>query len=152
MGVDAVRFIERVLVKTDRQTRDILAAQEPDAEVDTINLIIGDGTNVLSTGVTGALRLDFRARITGAFLQEFDGTTGSVVIAIAKAPAGTAPTFVSIVASAPPTITTARYAEDSTLTDWTTFIDRGDILRFSVTSVTSIKRLLIGLRIRRLEP
>lgn len=122
------------------------------AEVDTINVLIGDGTNVLATGVAAALRVDFRARITGSFLQEFDGTTGSVVIAIAKAQAGTSPSFTSIVASASPTISSARYAADTTLTGWTLEIDRGDVLRFSVTSVTSITRLLIGLRIRRLEP
>lgn len=122
------------------------------AEVDSIDFIIGDGVNVLTAGVKGALKVDFRARITGAYVQEFDGITGSVVLAIAKAPAGTSPTFGSIVASAPPTISSGRYVADETLVGWTTLINRGEVLLFSVTSATSFKRLLIDLRIRRLEP
>lgn len=122
------------------------------AEVDSINVIIGDGVNVLVAGVAAALKVDFRARITGSFLQEFDGTSGSVVLGIAKSQPGPSPSFTSIVASAPPTITSGRYAADVTLTGWTTDIDRGDLLCFSVTSATAIKRVLVALRIRRLEP
>jgi hypothetical protein len=124
------------------------------AEIDTINVIIGDGQNVLTTGIKAALHVDFNAFITGAYLHEFDGTTGSVSIGIAKAAysVGSAPTFSSIVGSAPPTITSARYAEDETLTGWTTRINRQDVLRFSVSSVSAFTRLLIALRVRRLEP
>ena len=123
-------------------------------EIDTINVIIGDGSTVLTTGVKVALRVDFNAIITGAFVHEFDGTTGSVVVGIGSAAyvAGFTPTFTSIVASAPPTISSARYSEDTTLTGWTTTINRGDVLRFSITTVSSFTRLLICLRIRRLEP
>jgi hypothetical protein len=121
-------------------------------EVDTINVLIGDGVSVLVAGVAAAIRVDFRARITGSFVQEFDGTSGSVVLGIARAQAGAAPSFTSIVASAPPTISSGRYGADETLTGWTTSIDRGDLLRFSVTSATSIMRVLVALRIRRLEP
>lgn len=121
-------------------------------EVDTINVIIGDGAAVLVAGVAAAIRVDFRARITGSFVQEFDGTSGSVVLGIARAAAGVAPSFVSIVGSAPPSISSSRYGADETLTGWTTTLDRGDLLRFSVTSATSIMRVLVALRIRRLEP
>jgi hypothetical protein len=150
----SIAVFESVLQRTDKQVREILDAQQPDlAEVDTINVIIGDGTTVLTTGIKAALRVDFNAIITGSFVQEFDGTSGSIVLAIARAPAyTTTPTFTSITASAPPTVTSARYAEDTTLTGWDTRINRGDILRFSVTSVSTFTRLLIALRIRRLEP
>ena len=127
------------------------AAQEV-AEVDTINVLIGDGVAVLTAGVAACIRVDFRARITGSFVQEFDGTSGSVVLGIAKSAPGPAPTWVSIVGSAPPTISSSRYGADETLVGWTTSIDRGDLLRFSVTSATSIMRVLVALRIRRLEP
>lgn len=122
------------------------------AEVDTINVLIGDGATVLTAGVAAAIRVDFRARITGSLVQEFDGTTGSVVLGIARAAPGAAPSFVSIVGSTPPTITSGRYAADENLVGWTTDISRGDLLRFSVTSASSIKRILVALRIRRLEP
>jgi len=151
-STEAIRAVEVLLQRTDQQTRDILATYSPGAEVDTINVLIGDGVAVLVAGVAAAIRVDFRARITGSFVQEFDGTSGSVVLGIAKAAPGASPSFTSIVGSAPPTISSGRYAADETLTGWTTDINRGDLLRFSVTSATSIKRLLIALRIRRLEP
>jgi hypothetical protein len=154
-GSPAIAVAQSIFERTDKQIRDILETYQPGAEVDTINVVIGDGLVVLTTGIKAALRVDFNAVITGSFVHEFDGTTGSVVLDIAKSPAyvvGVAPTFTSIVASAPPTITSARYAEDTTLTGWTTDIARGDVLRFSVTSITSFTRLLIALRIRRLEP
>jgi hypothetical protein len=128
------------------------ATAQGGAEVDTINVLVGDGAAVLTAGVAACIRVDFRARITGCFVQEFDGTTGSVVLGIAKALPGSSPSFSSIVASAPPTISSGRYAADETLTGWTTSINRGDLLRFSVTSATSIMRVLVALRIRRLEP
>jgi len=130
-------------------------AQGGDApEVDTINVVIGDGANVLVAGIAAALRVDFNARITGAYLIEFDGVTGSVVATIDKASpvVGSAPTFVSIIGSSPPTITSGRYSADETLAGWTVQIARGDVLRFLVSSATAIQRILLALRIRRLEP
>src|SRR3954470_3961308 len=131
----AIAVFESVYRRTDQQIRDILAAQEPGAaEVDSIDIVIGDGANVLVAGIAAALRVDFQARITGAFVQEFDGTTGSVVIGIQKAPGGPAPAFSSIVGATPPAIASSRYGENETLSDWNSYIDRGDVLRFSVTS------------------
>jgi hypothetical protein len=147
----AVQAVQAIYKHVDDHVRELLPPP-PGAEVDTINVIIGDGVNVLTAGVGAAIRVDFRARITGSFVQEFDGTSGSVVLGIARAQAGSSPSFVSIVASAPPTISSGRYGADETLAGWTTSIDRGDLLRFSVTSATSIKRILVALRIRRLEP
>lgn len=122
------------------------------AEIDDIEFLIGDGSAVITTGIKGALRLDFNAVITGSYLQEYTGTSGSIVLLITKAQAGAAPVFASINASAPPTITSGRYAADETLTGWTTTINRGDVLRFAVTSVSTFTAILYTLRIRRLEP
>jgi len=128
-------------------------AGQDTAEVDTINVLIGDGTAVLIAGIAAALRVDFRARITGSFIQEFDGTAGTIQLDVQKAQAGATPSFTSIVASAPPAITSSgRYAADNTLTGWTTDLARGDVLRFHITSVATFKRILFALRIRRLEP
>jgi hypothetical protein len=120
-------------------------------EVDTINVIIGDGANELVPGVGAALRVDFRARITGAFLQEFDGTSGSVAMTVEKAQGGPSPTWVTI--SSGLAIVSGRYFPDEELSSWSeTRIDRGDYLRFSVTSAATIMRVHLALRIRRLEP
>ena len=151
-STEAIQFIEGILQRADQQTRDILALQTSPAEVDSALMIIGTGAAVITTGVAGCWSFDFRARITGWYIQEFDGTSGSITLALAKAARGTAPSFASIVASAPPSITSARYREDATLVGWDDFIDRGDLLRVSVTSATTVTRVLFGLRIRRLEP
>jgi hypothetical protein len=126
----------------------------PYPEIDTINVVIGDGANVLVAGIAAALRVDFNAIITGAYLIEFDGTTGSVVATIDKASpvAGASPSFTSIIGSSPPSITSGRYSVDETLAGWTTQIARGDVLRFLISSASAIKRILLALRIRRLEP
>jgi hypothetical protein len=124
-------------------------------ETDTINVLIGDGANVLSTGIKAAVVVHFNAYIMGAYLHEFDGVTGSVVIGIDKSPAyvvGSTPTFTSIVSTTPPTISGGRYGANETLTNWTRQLTRSDVLRFNVTSVSTFTRLLITLRVRRLEP
>jgi len=51
-----------------------------------------------------------------------------------------------------PAIVTGRYYADEDVTDWLTLVDRGDYLRFLVASATTITRVHVGLRVRRLEP
>lgn len=53
----------------------------------------------------------------------------------------------SIVASAPPTITADIKSQDATLTGWTTNLDRGQTVRFTVTSVTDIERVHLTLEV-----
>jgi hypothetical protein len=121
------------------------------AEVDSINVIIGDGATAIVAGVAAALRVDFRARVTGAFLQEFDGTSGSVAITVEKAVGGAAPSWAPI--SSGLAISSGRYFAQENVSAWSnTTINRGDYLRFTVTSATTIKRVHLALRIRRLEP
>jgi len=126
----------------------------PYPEIDTINVVIGDGASVLVAGIAAALRVDFNAIITGAYLIEFDGVTGSVLATIDKASpvVGSAPSFVSIIGSSPLNLVSGRYYADETLVGWTVQIARGDVLRFLVSSATVIQRILLALRIRRLEP
>jgi hypothetical protein len=150
-STQAIAVFESVYRRTDQQIRDILDTYSPGAEVDSINVIVGDGANELVPGVAAALRVDFRARITGIFLQEFDGTSGSVAVAIAKAQGGASPSWVTMSGTA--AISSGRYFADEDLNSWVdTYIDRGDYLRFSVSSAATIMRVHIALRIRRLEP
>ena len=149
-STEAIRFVEGLLQRADTQTREILATVSGGAEVDSINVIIGDGANVIVAGVAAALRVDFQARVTGVFLQEFDGTSGSVAITVAKSVGGAAPTWATMGSAA---ISGGRYFADEDLSTWTeTYIERGDYLRFSVTSAATIRRVHVALRIRRLEP
>lgn len=68
--------------------------------------------------------------------------SGSVAIAITKSNfAGFPGSLTSIVASAPPTLSSAQSSTDSTLTGWTTSITAGDVLKFSISSATTVKTI-----------
>lgn len=146
----AILFVEGILQRADQQTRAILATAEGGAEVDSINVIIGDGAAVIVAGIAAALRVDFRARITGVFLQEFDGTSGSVAVNTERSIGGPTPSWSTLGSVA---ISSGRYGADEDLSSWSdTYIDRGDYLRWVVTSAATIMRVHLDLRIRRLEP
>lgn len=153
----AIQFVESVYRRTDKQIRDLLESMEVSGgavgtEVDTINILVGDGVTPLIPGKVSAVRVDFRSTITGCFIQEFDEIVGSVSFDIAKGQQS--PTFapVSIVADALPTITNGRQYADTDLEGWTTTIERGDIFVFAISTVDLFTRLLLALRINRGEP
>lgn len=72
--------------------------------------------------------------------------TGSASVAISKcAYSGYDGSLSSIVASAPPTLSSAVKATSSTLTGWTTSVTAGDVLRFTLSSASGLDRLVIVL-------
>lgn len=151
-SVDAIKAEEARFVRVDKHIRDLLAQAEPVvvAITQSINFLIDGGGAVITTGIKGALRVDYNVRINGSFLQEVDGVTGSIVLDIDTSIGGATPTWTSIVASAPPTITSARFSEDLTLTAWTTIVPAGTYLRWTVNSVASFTRILSVLRVSRI--
>jgi hypothetical protein len=149
----AIAFVESIYRRTDQQVRDILDTVPGGTEVDSINVIIGDGATAIVAGVAAALRVDFRARITGMFLQEFDGTSGSVTVNIQRAVGGAAPSWATISPTTAVGISSGRYYADESAATWQdTYIERGDYLRFVVASASTITRVHLALRLRRLEP
>jgi hypothetical protein len=114
--------------------------------------IIGDGTNVISTGAqAGCVTCPVAGTITKVRLLSSDSaiTSGSIVVDIWKDTYANYPPTVAdtITASAKPTITTATKSEDSTLTGWTTSVAAGDVFRFNVDSVTSLKMVTVELTV-----
>jgi hypothetical protein len=118
-------------------------------ELANIGLRIDNGANVIPTGVNGNLVVPFDCTITQWTLLANE--SGSVVIDIWKDSYANYPPVVgdSITASAKPTISSADKGQSSTLTGWTTSFAAGDILRFNVDSVTSIKAVDINLVVLR---
>lgn len=116
-----------------------------------VGLMIGDGTNVISTGVAGFVSVPVAGTIVKVRLLSSDAavTSGSIVVDIWKDTYANYPPTVAdtITASAKPTITTATNSEDSTLTGWTTAVAAGDVLGFKVDSVTSLKRVTVELTV-----
>lgn len=115
-----------------------------------ITFIIDGGGATITTGVKGDLEIPFSCTITVATLLA--DQSGSIVVNVWKDTFANFPPTVAdkITASAPPTITTATNSKDSTLTGWTTSITAGDTLRFNVDSITTIQRVTLSLKVKRL--
>lgn len=123
------------------------------AQVANVEFVIGNGSDVITTGMKGYLRLDFAGTIqANTILLD---VSGSIVINIWKctytdfAPPTHPAVGDKITASAPPTVTGALKSTDSTLTGWTTSFAAGDIFGFNVDSVASAKRATIALKVLR---
>lgn len=123
-----------------------------DAATARTNLGVATGSIVAfvpldSTGLKGALRVDFACTITVA--TTIANATGSCVIDIKKSTYAGYPTTTSICASAKPTLSSARKAEDTTLTGWTTSITAGDVLEFYVDSASGLSWASVTLKYSR---
>jgi hypothetical protein len=116
-----------------------------------IDFVIDGAGSAITTGVKGDLRVPFAGTIDSwTILADQSGT---IMIDVWK----------DTLANFPPTIAdsmctgkepyiapSAAYAEDTTITDWTTDdISAGDVLRFSVASNTSITRATLSLKVTR---
>jgi hypothetical protein len=111
-----------------------------------INFIIGTGMAEIVDGVTGYFEVPCKMVIQSATL--IADQSGSVVIDIWKGTyANFPPTDAdSITASAPPTLTGSQKSQDTTLTGWTTTINKGDILTINVDSATTIEQVTLSLK------
>jgi hypothetical protein len=112
-----------------------------------VTFIIDGGGTVLTTGVKGDITVPFNCTVDQWTLLA--DQSGSVVVSILKDPYASAPPTTNMVGSAPPTITSATKAQSASLTGWSAIITAGDVLRFSVSSVTSITRVTVSLRVYR---
>ncbi len=148
-----IRQLHKVLDEFHASARDDVSEIETDVaaaetDIDTLEtavteikigeivftLFCNSGKNL--TGVRGILRVPFACTITDYYLLANKNV--SVVIDIWKDTyANFPPTDAdSITASAPPTLTGAAKAKDTTLTGWTKTIAADDILFFNVDSAT----------------
>jgi hypothetical protein len=96
---------------------------------------VGDG--VLEVGDSGDYRLERSGTINRVTMKGNavgDAECDVLVCPSASYPGG----FVSIVASAPPTLTADAFSEDSTLTGWTTALAADDWIRVVITDVDGV--------------
>ena len=126
-------------------------AKEWYSQESAIEFIIGNGEDVITTGVKAAIEIPCKCKIVSARIVENLGTSGSIVIDLwMDTYANVVPTdVVSITAAAPPTVTTAIKSEDTTLTDWTVDLVKGNWLVANVDSVTSMKLVTLSLVVER---
>lgn len=106
---------------------------------------IDGGGSVPSTGIKGQISIPFACTVTGWVITA--NASGSCVVDVLKATFGGFPTTASIAGSEKPTLTSAQKNEDLTLTTWTTAINSGDVIQFSLSSVATVTTINITLNI-----
>lgn len=119
-------------------------------ELNALVFIIDGGGEAITTGEKGHLEIPFKCEIQRVTLLA--DQSGSAVIDIWKDTyANFPPTDAdSITASAPPTLSSAQKSQDATLTGWTKTIAAGDVLAFNVDSATTVERLTLVLKVKKI--
>lgn len=97
------------------------------------------------TGLQVIGRCPYNCTIKGAYIGS--DVSGSAVVNVYAGVNNAS--YSSIVASAKPTLTTAVYSADTTLTGWTVDIARGTWVKFVVESATTVKQVFIQLEVWR---
>ncbi len=118
--------------------------------ISAIAFIIDGGGSAITTGEKGHLEIPFKCEIQRVTLLA--DQSGSIVIDIWKDTYANFPPAVAdtITASALPTISAAVKDQDATLTGWTKTINAGDILAFNVDSITTIERVTLILKVKKI--
>jgi hypothetical protein len=136
----------------DVTTSALAATVKANLKLADLYYVIDGGGSAITTGTKGYLVVDFACTITGSTLLA--DQSGSIVVNVwkctyAQFDAGaTHPVAADkITASAPPTISSATKANDTTLSGWTTTVNAGDILAFNVDSAATIQRCTIALQV-----
>ena len=128
----------------------------PIGAISALEFIIDGGGSVITSGNKGYLQIPFNCVINQSTLTATP--SGSLVVDIYKCTyaqfdgSSTHPVAGDkITASAPPTLSSATKAQDSTLTGWTTTLSAGDILEFIVTgSPSGVTLATVSLKVTRL--
>jgi hypothetical protein len=103
---------------------------------------VGDGTNVIPTGVYTDWQAPFAGTLTAWRIlptKFTSGTTGSVVFDLwATTYAGGPPVVGNSISTSKPTLSSANKAEDTTITDWTEAFSAGTWFRLNVDSSATV--------------
>jgi hypothetical protein len=93
-------------------------------------------------------RVPFNCTIKSA--RMIADVAGSAAITVKRSTYADFPTTSSIVASAPPTLSSAQKSVDTTLTGWTVDLNEADVLEFILDSASTLKWVALALQIERI--
>ena len=139
--------LEQRLTAVVQRIRDEFNTVRSRTQMATVTCIIDGGGAAITTGAKGDIQMPFAGAIVGWSL--FADQAGSIVVEISKASFSNWPTASAITASAKPTLSSAQKATSTTLTGWTTDIIDADVLRIAVNSASTVQRVTLSLRVRR---
>jgi len=149
-GTDWVRLAKGTLHQKLKMNAAATIPEWKDDIVDIIFIIDGGGS-VITTGQKGHLPIDFACTILGWTILA--DQSGSIVVDVWKDTYANFPPTVAdtIAGTEKPTLASAQKNQDLALTTWTDSIVAGDILAFNVDSVTTVQRVVVALKCKKLE-
>lgn len=109
------------------------------AKTRAIGISIDGGGSAITTGIKGVAYIPFACTITAVTMVA--DQSGSAALDIKTAAYNVAPSYSSIVAAAPPTLSSAVASQDTTLTGWTTSISAGTFVQWTVSSASTVTQL-----------
>lgn len=120
-------------------------------DVTSIGITIDGGGSAIATGVKGYVNVPYACTILQATLT--GDVSGSIVIDVWKLAFSTSalPTVANTI-TAPatkPTLSSAKGAQDATLTGWTTSVSAGDTIGFNVDSCTTTTKATLVLKVKK---
>ncbi len=121
----------------------VAATIKPNLRSGSFGVTIDGNGGVIAVGQRGYVTMPYDGTIIDWELLA--DVTGTCNIDVRKSTFASFPTQTTITGSAPITMSAAQKAASSTLTDWTTSFNQGDVFGFTVVSATSITRLYLSL-------
>jgi hypothetical protein len=115
---------------------------------ETIGVSVDGGGTTITTGSLGFRPIAHNYQITS--WQIICDQNGSIQFDIGTCTFANYPTTSSIVASAPPLVSSAISGQSSTLTGWTTTLAAGGFVQFSITSATTVTKATLVLQVVRI--
>lgn len=111
--------------------------------------VIGDGQNAITAGVYGFLPVDFPGAILGYTL--IGDAAGNLVVDVRqKAGLGNVPgSGDTIVASAPPTLSSSQIVNSTTLTGWTTVFTPGSFQVAVTGTPATVKQATLSIKVQK---
>lgn len=111
----------------------------------TVGVTVDGGGSAITTGIKGYVQCP----ISGTIDQwtVLADQAGDIEFDVFLDAFASYPSTTSIVAAAPPELTAADSATDSTLTGWTTSVTAGDVFGFEVISAATIERVTLQIQV-----
>lgn len=116
------------------------------ADQDSIGISLDGGGSAITTGVKGYVVAPYACTITGWYLVS--DVSGSIVIDVWKTASPTIPTVSNtITGTEKPTLSSAQFNSDTTLTTWTTSVAVGDIIAYNVDSASTLTKATLTIKV-----
>jgi hypothetical protein len=113
--------------------------------VRTINFVHDSGSHDMTPGSKGSLTIDVTGRIDSWTVASEDA--GVIILDVKKASFNDYPNVISICGPIRPNLNLQHKNKSSDLTGWQTDVYAGDILQFDVSSVQTVRRFVLSLKL-----